>query len=48
MIGMPAQYQEGKAGVGASWEATLEGGGRSDFLGDFYCTVVQAVLLFVA
>ena len=25
-----AKYQEGKTGVGADWEAILEGGGRSD------------------
>ena len=29
----PAQYQEGKAGVGAAWGATLEGGSGADSLG---------------
>ena len=29
----PAQHQEGKAGVGAAWEATSEGRGGNDSLG---------------
>ena len=28
----PAKYQEGKTGVGAAWEDTLEGGSVSDSL----------------
>ena len=31
----PAQYQEGKAGVGAASEATSKGGDRAEFIGNF-------------
>ena len=41
----PAQYQEGKAGVWAAWEATLKGGGRAESLEFFYRVLVQEVLL---
>ena len=33
--------------MGAAWEATSEGGGGADSIGNFYRGVVQAVLLFV-
>ena len=33
MASSNTQHQEGKAGVGADWEATSEGGGRANSLG---------------